>query len=91
MELDREKLVGLMKSNYLWCLHCERAYHKDKIRTIVEKGSSDYLQMCAYDGCDGDTVLDGWDWSEFQRDHPMYPSIPVEGEYYHLYPDEKGN
>lgn len=91
MILDREEVFGPMESEYLWCMHCERAYHVSKIRIIETKmrGIKSTMQMCAYEGCDGDTIFDGRDWAEYQAEHPMYPETPIYGAYYPLYPDLK--
>ena len=78
--LDRDKMFADGGStNYLWCLHCERAYQRGKFR----RGGG--LQMCPYPGCDGDTVMDGWDWAKLQGAHPNYPDVPVDGVRYPLY------
>jgi len=69
---------------FLWCLHCERTYRRGECREI------DGLQMCPYEGCDGDTVFDGWAWGTVREDHPDYPAIPIPGVVYPLYTDEKG-
>lgn len=68
---------------FLWCLHCERTYRRGECREI------DGLQMCPYEGCDGDTVLDGKPWNWARVEHPDYPTIPTEGQRYPLY-SEKG-
>lgn len=62
-----------------WCLHCERAYHADKARLV--RG----LWMCAYKGCDGDAVLDQWEWSRIREIHPEYPEVPEVGKLYGMY------
>ena len=40
------------------------------------------LQMCPYAGCDGDTVVDAWDWEAIREGHSDYPENPVEGTVY---------
>lgn len=70
---DEEK-----RSDYLWCLHCERIYLRGEYR------DEDGFQMCPYDDCDGSTVLDGWDWEEIRDDHPEYPKIPERGIVYEM-------
>ena len=72
----REKPSG----DYLWCLHCERAYKYGEFREI--KG----LQMCPYDDCDGDTVLDSWEWERITDANPEYPETPERNKEYPLYP-----
>ncbi|PYP47120.1 MAG: hypothetical protein DMD42_03030 [Gemmatimonadetes bacterium] len=61
------------RSNYLWCLHCERTYERGKWRTV--RG----FQMCPYLACDGDAVIDALDWAV----HPEYPAHPRWGDIYH--------
>lgn len=78
--LDRDKMFADRDAtDYLWCLHCERAYKRGKFRRNGE------LQMCPYPGCDGDTVMDGWDWAKLREHHSDYPEVPVEGTHYPLY------
>jgi hypothetical protein len=71
------------KSVFFWCLHCERTYRRGECREI------DGLQMCPYDGCDGDTFMDAWAWESIREANPGYPVIPEEGKVYPMYP-EKG-
>jgi hypothetical protein len=42
------------------------------------------LQMCPYDGCNGDTVMDGWTWESVREGNPDYPRIPRLGHVYEL-------
>jgi len=67
------------RSDYLWCLHCERTYKRGEFRSVGG------LQMCPYDDCDGSTVLDGWDWAQIRDNHPEYPEVPEGGVVYPLY------
>lgn len=68
-------------SDFLWCLHCERAYNRGAYRKV------DGLQMCPYDGCDGDTVIDAWDWERVRTGRGRdYPAVPEEGKVYPLNP-----
>ena len=79
-ELDRDEIFSTKdESAYLWCLHCERAYKRGSYRTVGE------LQMCPYEGCDGDTAMDAWGWEKLREEHPDYPEIPEEGKLYPLY------
>ena len=59
-ESDRDQIFEeVNRSNYLWCLHCERTYEHGKWRNI------NGLQMCPYLDCDGDAAIDAWDnWSD---------------------------
>jgi hypothetical protein len=69
----------VQRSRFLWCLHCERTYEREKWRNIGE------LQMCPYLDCDGDTVVDAWDWEKVRDHHPDYPATPDFGTHYPLY------
>lgn len=65
---------------YLYCIHCERAYERGFFR------KQDDLQMCPYEGCDGDAVIDAWRWSDIADDqNPSYPEVPVLGKTYPMY------
>jgi hypothetical protein len=66
------------RCDYLWCLHCYRAYRWGEYRLI------DGLQMCPYDGCNGDTFIDGWTWESVRRGNPKYPKVPKLGHVYEL-------
>jgi hypothetical protein len=70
---------GINKGTWIWCLHCERCYQAGEYREI------DNLQMCPYEDCDGDTVLDSWLWKEIQEKHPKYPEIPERNKEYPMY------
>lgn len=71
---DEEK-----RSDYLWCLHCQRTYKRGEFRWVGK------FQMCPYEDCDGSTVLDGVDWEEYRDHHSDYPRIPKRGERYPMY------
>lgn len=49
------------------------------------KGLQETFQMCPYDGCDGSTVFDGWDWEDVRKHHPGYPEVPELNKVYPLY------
>jgi len=78
----REETFGTPDGTWLWCLHCERAYKSGEYREL--RG----LQMCPYEGCDGSTVMDGWDWKDVRRANPAYPKEPERGKEYPLYPEK---
>lgn len=78
-ESHRDAAFGKSECKYFWCLHCERAYENGQWR---EEGE---LQMCPYDNCDGDAVLDAWEWSKIREEHPDYPEVPEIGKSYPLY------
>jgi hypothetical protein len=42
------------------------------------------LQMCPYEDCDGDSVLDGMEWEWVRKYHPEYPEVPEYGCVYSL-------
>ena len=49
----------------VWCVHCKRKYRLGDMRVIeLNKRNNlfgiDTDQMCAYDGCSGDTVIDAF-------------------------------
>ncbi|MGD1083655.1 MAG: hypothetical protein ABSA47_02765 [Verrucomicrobiota bacterium] len=52
-----------------WCLHCERCYPLGLVRI------RDDLQMCPYEGCGGDTVLDACGWHR----GPLFGTQGLEG------------
>jgi hypothetical protein len=80
VKLHRDEIFDEEKrSEFLWCLHCERAYRRGEFRLV------NVLQMCSYEDCDGDTVLDGWDWARIREGHPEYPEVPEKGKVYPLY------
>jgi hypothetical protein len=107
VDFERETIFGReSRCDFLWCLHCERAYPYGKFRLkpsdfsesdleFIRSGSRwsgselralrDDLQMCPYDGCSGDAVLDAWDWNKVREVHPEYPAIPLYGVVYPLY------
>lgn len=77
---DRDRIFKEeRRSDFLWCLHCERTYNRGQYRKV------DGLQVCAYPDCDGDTVIDAWDWEDVRDEHPEYPIIPKDGLVYPLY------
>lgn len=64
------EVFGREVGQWVWCSHCERAYQVGEYRSV--RG----LQMCPYEGCNGDTVLDARDWDEFQNTHLNCPEEP---------------
>lgn len=72
------------RSNYLWCLHCERGSERGKWRMAND------LQLCPYGDCSGDTVLDGMDWEEIRDYYPEYPVAPKWGDRYPSDPTPEG-
>lgn len=49
-------ILGRKIGDWVWCLHCQRCYKIGEYRLIGD------LQMCPYEGCGGDTVLDAIPW-----------------------------
>ena len=76
--MHREGLGPEERSDFLWCLHCYRAYRWGEYRLI------NGLQMCPYDGCNGDTFIDGWTWDFVRKGNPKYPKVPMLGHVYEL-------
>jgi hypothetical protein len=73
MEYDRLAVFDNDETpdTWLWCLHCERCYQLKDMRQVGE------YQLCHYEDCDGDTVMDGWNYDEFRETaHPEWPEIP---------------
>jgi len=80
--LERDRLFERDASadSYLYCIHCERAYERGYFR------QADSLQMCPYEGCDGDAVIDAWPWESIaDSDNPTYPATPELGKVYPMY------
>lgn len=63
-------------SVFLWCMHCWRTYRRGECRLV--KG----FQLCPYEDCDGDTVLDAVPWGSMRSAWPGFPVIPVRGQKY---------
>ncbi len=85
MITEREKMFGVLPDGaYLYCIHCERAYPKGKYR-IMSDIDLGLLQMCPYEDCDGDAVMDAWEWERILSDHSEYPDIPEENKVYPLH------
>jgi len=77
-KLDRECIfIENPKPKYLWCLHCERAYKYGEYRQVGD------LQLCPYENCGGDTVMDARDWNHCRREDE--PIIPEHGKFYSEY------
>ncbi len=70
---------GIEAGTWVWCLHCERCYQAGEYREIDE------LQMCPYQDCNGDTVLDSVPWSDIRSKHTEYPTTPERNKVYSLY------
>jgi hypothetical protein len=73
------EIKGIRRGAWVWCLHCERVYRAGEYRE--DRG----LQYCHYPDCDGDTVMDSWEWESIRQAHPEYPEIPERNKVYPLY------
>ena len=93
MSTKREGMFGeLPDGTFLYCINCERAYMNGRHRIKVMYGKEwpleirgDTMEMCPYEGCDGDAVIDAWEWDRIRSEHSDYPEIPEEGKVYPMY------
>lgn len=76
-QLDRFQVFEEEPDAYYWCGHCERAYPVGTVRLLRE------LQMCPYDDCNGDTVMDARPWRDVR--FGSMPEVPDWGVEYPLY------
>jgi len=72
-----------LRSDYQWCMHCERAFKRGEHRMVGD------IRMCPYPGCGGDVFSDGWDWDQFREPLPQYPAVPEFGVKYPMYPSKE--
>ncbi len=63
----REMIMEHLGPGWVWRLHCGRVYRREKVRWDSENG----IYMCAYEDCDGDALLDAWDYEERRGGMPM--------------------
>ncbi len=82
-------------TDWVWCLHCERAhlysvwrYEKVDAPWAEILGLAE-IEMCPHEGCDGG-MGDMWTWARIREANPGYPEIPLPGVVYPLY-GEKGS
>lgn len=79
-ESDREKVFDeFPRSKFLWRVHCERTYERGKWRDI------NGLPMVPGLNCDGDPVIQAWDWQALCDHHREYPETPEFGKVYPLH------
>lgn len=72
---------------YEYCHHCERSFPAG-YRQIEEPDEDGFaFQNCPYVGCSGSAV-DIWPWSKFSDKPERFPSVPVTGVTYPLYPPQ---
>ncbi|TAJ55451.1 MAG: hypothetical protein EPN60_19125 [Nevskiaceae bacterium] len=76
--MEYYKTFDATRKAWNWCLHCERAYPQGSYRQVRN------LQMCPYQGCDGDVVTDLWAWWKVRGGNPTYPQVPALGVQYSL-------
>lgn len=81
-ESERELMFGKSRSAWNWCLHCERCYPAGYFR-VVDQGYAE-LQLCPYFDCDGDAVIDAWEWRQIAKMNG-YPAVPELGAVYPMY------
>lgn len=75
----------ISEGTYMLCMHCERAYKYGNFRHSMDPVSMDMiLQVCPYEGCDGDAVIDAEEWGSIRDHHPDYPEIPELDKVYPL-------
>lgn len=80
--LERDRLFDcpVAADAHFYCIHCERAYERGYFRMVRS------LQMCPYEGCDGDAVIDAWLWTDIADDqNPGYPATPELGKVYPMH------
>lgn len=96
LETDRDSTIETRKTKYLWCLHCERTYKRGEFKVErIKSFTVDHVrydpgdfEMCPYPDCNGDAVLDAWEWEEIRKYNPGYPKIPQKDMVYPMYPQE---
>jgi hypothetical protein len=82
---DRDQILGaLPEGTYMYCIHCERTYKYGEHRIMTDLDLNEFLQMCPYEDCDGDTVMDSKEWEDIREHHPDYPEVPERGVVYLL-------
>ena len=75
----------LLEGTNMWCLHCRRTYKIGEYREIEGTFVPPDLgpvQMCPYEDCDGDAVIDADQWKNIMLDDPKYPKVPERGVVY---------
>jgi len=86
MSTDRDEILGeLQEGTLMWCMNCERTYPHGKYRTSYDDVLEEMLQMCPYEDCDSDAVLNSKEWEWVRGHHPEYPEAPKVGVVYPLH------
>ena len=65
-------------STFVWCIYCERGYHRDEVRKI--KG----ITYCAYSDCEAHPE-DTWCWDKLRENCETYPKYPQPNTYYSMF------
>ncbi len=82
---EREYIFGKVSGNgYLYCMHCERVYKSGNFKHVMTSEMDDVLQMCPYEGCTGDAVINAIDWKDVKEHHAEYPEEPELNKIYPL-------
>jgi hypothetical protein len=76
MKSDLEKIFWYKTGEWVWCLHCERAYKVGEFRQVKD------FQLCPYENCDG-SPLDVWRWLEIAQLN-NYHEEPCKDRVYHF-------
>lgn len=86
MSTDRDEMFGeTPKGTPMYCMICERTYPYGEYRTMSLDMGEELLQMCPYEDCDGDAVINAHDWDWVLEKHPEYPETPERGVVYPLH------
>lgn len=76
-----DAFVGRQAGDWVWCLHCDRCYQLGEYKLSDYRVEGRHLQLCPYEDCDGDTVMDAWPWEDYYQD-AAWPRVPVRGQEY---------
>ena len=68
---QRALLAGDSEGDYLWCVVCEHAFHRQRFRR-------DGAQLrCPEPQCEGGLMFEPWEWSRVRQANPDYPEAPL--------------
>lgn len=76
-EIREGMLARLLSENdrkpdaWIWCLHCNRCYRNHN----AAWSAREKIFRCAYYGCNGSLLVDGWDWQQIAQANG-YPNEP---------------
>ncbi len=86
MSTHRDAVFGKTPEGaVMYCIHCERTYPFGEYRTVKDPVGYGTLQMCPYEDCSGDAVLDAKDWDWVKGYNPSYPEHPKRDTVYPLH------